>query len=121
MAKILIVEDEGILACKTQLDLEDMGHEVIGIADTGVEALELIRKDVPDIILMDIVLQGTMNGVELTELINGRHPECKVIFVTAHMDDKTVELAMKTRHAGMIHKPLEPFKLIKALDESSGK
>ena len=63
MAKVLIVEDEGILAMKTEMDLEELGHEVIGIADTGEEALELISNEVPDVILMDIVLKGNRNGI----------------------------------------------------------
>ena len=64
MARILIVEDEGILAIKTRVDLEGMGHEVVGIVDSGKGAIRVARNKKPDIILMDIVLKGRLNGIE---------------------------------------------------------
>lgn len=115
MAKVLIVEDEGILAMKTEEDLEILGHEVVGIADSGEEALEIISNNVPDVILMDIVLQGDMSGIELAELVLKNHPECRIIYVSAHADEITIKKARKTRHAGFLHKPLEPAKLKRAL------
>ena len=64
MARILIVEDEGILAFKTRVDLEEMGHEVVGIVDNANEAIEIALKEKPDLILMDIVLKGDLDGIE---------------------------------------------------------
>ena len=118
MAKILIVEDEGILAIKTRIDLEEMGHEVMGIVDNGKDAIEIALKEKPDLILMDIVLKGSLNGIEATGKIcegNG----CKIIYMTAHTDDITVEAAKRTRHVGFLFKPFEPYQLKEAIEGAS--
>ncbi len=117
MARILIVEDEGILAFKTRIDLEEMGHEVVGIVDNGKEAIKVAMSEKPDIILMDIVLKGSLNGIEASGVIcegNG----CKIIYMTAHADDITVESAKRTKHVGFLFKPFEPFQLKQVLGEA---
>jgi CheY-like chemotaxis protein len=117
MAKILIVEDESILAVQTKLDLEDMGHEVIGIVDNGDDAIKIAEEKHPDIILMDIVLQGSMNGIEAAGKIcedNG----CKIIYMTAHTDDITIDSAKKTKHDGFLFKPFATFQLKEAIIKS---
>ena len=117
MAKILIVEDEGILAMKTQLDLERMGHEVVDIVDNGKEAIDVVLKEKPDLILMDIVLKGSLNGIEATGVIC-ETSYCKIIYMTAHADDITVEAAKATKHVGFLFKPFEDYQLKQALDEA---
>ncbi len=117
MARILIVEDEGILAMKTQADLELMGHEVVGIVDNGKYAIEIARREKPDVILMDIVLKGSMNGIEASGVISG-DGGCKIIYMTAHTDAPTVEYAKSTKHVGFLYKPFEPYQLKQALDEA---
>jgi len=115
MARILIVEDEGILAFKTRMDLEEMGHEVICIVDNGKGAIEIALKEKPDLILMDIVLKGSLNGIEATGMIcegNG----CRIIYMTAHADDKTIESAKRTKHVGFLFKPFELFQLKQVID-----
>lgn len=117
MARILIVEDEGILAMKTRLDLEQMGHEVVGIVDNGKYAIEIARREAPDLILMDIVLKGSMNGIEATGVIC-KYNGCKILYMTAHTDDITVAAAKATRHVGFLYKPFESYQLKQALDEA---
>lgn len=117
MARILIVEDEGILAQKCQMDLEKMGYEVVGIVDNGNEAIEIARREKPDIILMDIVLKGSLNGIKASEIIcegNG----CNIIYMTAYTDDGTVEAAKGTKHVGFLYKPFEPYQLKKLIDRA---
>jgi DNA-binding NtrC family response regulator len=106
MATILIVEDEGIIAKNTQEDLTEMGHHVIGTVKDGQKAIEVAISDMPDIILMDIVLQGDLNGIEVSKRICEMY-ECKIIYMTAHADEKTIEEAKKTKHVGFLHKPIE--------------
>ena len=115
MAKILIVKDEGILAMRTQVDLEAMGHEVVGIEDAGERAVEVARKERPEIVLMDIVLIGSMNGIEATGRINEGNG-CKIIYMTAHTDEATIEAAKRTEHVGFLYKPFEFFQLKEAID-----
>lgn len=121
MARILIVEDEGILAFKTQMDLERLGHEVIGIADDANKAIEMTHDQKPDLILMDIVLHGSINGIEAAGIIGEKY-ECNIVFMTAHTDKATVESAQATGHMGFLHKPFNPFQLKRVIEEAlSGK
>ncbi len=102
---------------KTRMDLEQMGHVVVGIVDNGKDAIEIAKRGKPDIILMDIVLKGSLNGIETSGIIcegNG----CKIIYMTAHADDITVEAAKKTKHAGFLFKPFEPYQLEKVIEGS---
>ena len=115
MAKILIVEDEGILAITIKNELIKMGHEVVGIANNGNKAIEMADKMKPDIILMDIVLKGSMNGIKATGEIR-KDNDCKIIYMTAHTDEITLDAAKKTTHAGLLFKPFEPFQMKQALD-----
>ncbi len=81
MAKILIVEDECILAYHLRMMLEHMGHTVIGVADNAADALEIVQREKPYIVSMDMVLKGTLSGKELAMsscMKNG----CKIIFMT---------------------------------------
>lgn len=111
MAKILIVEDEGILAMTMEMTLSAMGHHVVGIADNGNRAIELAVAHRPDLILMDIILKGSLDGIATTNLICSRFPDCQVIYITAHTDAKTIAAAQTTRHMGFFHKPFEPYQL----------
>jgi YesN/AraC family two-component response regulator len=117
MIKVLIVEDEGILAMKTRIDLVKMGHEVIGIANNGNDAIKIAKEHHPDIVLMDIVLRGSMNGIEASGVINEDN-DCKIIYMTAHTDSSTIDLAKRTKHIGFLFKPFEPFQLKEALEEA---
>ena len=117
MIRILIVEDEGILAFKTRMDLEAMGHEVIGIVDNGLGAIEIAEREKPDIILMDIVLKGSLNGIEASGVICEKY-DSRIIYMTAHTDAATVEAAKRTKHVGFLFKPFEAFELNKAIEEA---
>lgn len=65
--RILIVEDDLLLAIETESKLKKMGYEVIGIADNSATAFELIYADAPDVILMDIDIKGKMSGTQIGE------------------------------------------------------
>ena len=117
MARILIVEDEGILAIKTEMDLLNMGHEVIRIAGSGQEALDIAIREQPDIILLDIVLQGHMDGIEVSKQICAAY-DCKIIYMTAYADEKTIDEAKRTKHVGFLHKPFEPHQLKMGIEKA---
>jgi DNA-binding NarL/FixJ family response regulator len=114
--KVLIVEDEVLLAMNIQMSLELMGYQVVGISNSSESALEVIQNEIPDVILMDIVIQGSMNGIELTKVVTEKYPQCKVIYMTAHSDETTIKKAKQTRHAGIVNKPFEIYKLKEVLD-----
>ena len=116
MMRILIVEDEIILAMNLQMELEQLGFEVIGIAKESTKALLLIEKNKPDLILMDIVIQGNISGIELTAIVNQKYGT-PVIYGTAHRDNATIEQANKTKHYGILFKPFQLNELSSAINK----
>ena len=109
-ARILVVEDEGIIAEDLQLSLEEMGYEVVGIAVTGEDAVEEAEKSRPDLVLMDVVLQGQMNGIEAANRIH-KMLGIPVIYLTAYSDDKMLERAKITEPFGYMIKPIREREL----------
>ena len=108
--KILIVEDEGVVALSLQSLLTKMGYTIIGTAITGDEAITLARERSPDVILMDIHIKGSLDGIQTTEKIN-EFSDVPVIFLTAYADDETVSRAIKTRSHSYLVKPVNQREL----------
>lgn len=108
--RILIVEDEGVVALSIQAALTKMGYKVVGIAVTGNEAIALATEHKPDVILMDIHIKGNMDGIQTTEKLN-QIMDIPVIFLTAYADDETVQRAIKTRSHSYLVKPYNPREL----------
>lgn len=117
MARILIVEDEAILAMTVQMELERMGHEVTGVADTVDDALIQADRTRPDIILLDIVLKGNQSGIDLGRTVSNGHLS-RIIYMTAHTDQATIDRAGVTHHHGFIHKPFDHHQLTAAIEEA---
>ncbi len=104
--KILIVEDERLVAEDIRLSLETMGYEINGTVSTGEEAIAHIKDNQPDLILMDIVLQGKINGIRTAEQVRAQH-DIPIVYLTAYADSDTIEQAKKTEPYGYILKPFE--------------
>jgi CheY-like chemotaxis protein len=86
---IMIVEDEGIIALDIKRRLEALGYSVTTVVDSGERAIEEVLKHMPDLILMDIVLKGKINGVEASLSIR-EFSEVPVIYITSYLDDEYV-------------------------------
>ncbi|MBP1731267.1 MAG: sensory box protein [Deltaproteobacteria bacterium] len=108
--RILIVEDEGLIALELQDRLVTMGYEVLGPVANGQDAIDRARELQPDLVLMDIFLTGRMDGIEASEII-GKALDIPVIFLTAHADDRTLERARATQPFGYILKPFNEREL----------
>lgn len=108
--KILVVEDESIVAMDIKQRAEGLGYEVIGITPSGEEALEIIREDPPDLILMDIVLKGKIDGIEAAQRIHDNY-DIPVLYLTAYSDEETLKRAKITEPFGYIIKPFEDREL----------
>ncbi len=106
-AKILIVEDERILAIGMKRKLESLGYIVTGMASSGEEAIEKAQETDPDLVLMDIVLKGEMDGIEAAQRIINLY-NIPIIYLTAYADDEILERAMVTEPYGYL---LKPFKV----------
>ena len=104
--KILIVEDELLIAKGLARKLEKLEYVVVGIASSSETALQKVEETKPDLILMDIVIKGDMDGIETTKRIQEKF-NIPVIYVTAYADDETLERAEETESYGYI---LKPFK-----------
>ncbi len=106
MVKILIVEDEHIIALDLQARLKRQGYDVVGAVPSGEKALERAAVARPDLVLMDITLEGNMDGVQAGKrLREGFH--IPVIYLTAHVDEATMQRAKITHPFGYLVKPYE--------------
>ena len=112
---ILIVEDEAITALDVQNNLRSFGFDVIGIVSTGEAAIEKAESCRPDIILMDIVLSGKMDGIAASMAIKERF-DIPVIYMTGNADILTVNRARETAPYGYIVKPINRQNLYSTID-----
>ena len=110
--RILIVEDEAIVAQSLGVMLEDIGYEVSGIVDNAQDALAVVEGC--DLVLMDINIRGPMDGVELARLVRSRHGSA-VIFLTAYSDPGTLERAQDAEPYGYMLKPIDERELRPAI------
>ena len=104
MLKILIVEDERMIAEDIKQTLIQLKYKVIGITSKGEDTLKKLEKLSPDLILMDIMLKGKLTGIETSITINKKY-DIPIIFVTAYADDKTISQAASASPYGFILKP----------------
>ncbi len=113
--RIMIVEDENFVARDLQMNLEGMGYTVNSMVPSGEQAIREMEEKRSDLVLMDIVLQGGMDGIETAEVINSRF-DIPVIFITAHGEDKIFERAKITEPLGYIVKPFNKEELQKTIE-----
>lgn len=106
MTQILVVEDETIIALNLKENLESLGYAVVGIAASGEKAVEKATQLRPDLVLMDIQLKGSMDGIQAAQQI-WESLSIPVIFVTGHSDPSTLERATITAPFGYILKPVK--------------
>ncbi|MGB8216970.1 MAG: response regulator [Candidatus Methanoperedens sp.] len=113
--KILLVEDEAIVAMDIKIRIEKLGYIIPAIASTGEDAIKMAAEICPDLVLMDINLGGGMDGVEAAEQIHKRI-DIPIIYLTAYADEKTLSRAKITKPFGYILKPFEERELQCAIE-----
>ena len=104
--KILIVEDDDIIARVEDWRLKNLGYTVCGRATNGADAIELVANKKPDVVLMDINIKGEIDGIETARMIK-KEFNIPVIYVTSHSDGTTLIRAKETKPDGFILKPFE--------------
>ncbi len=114
-ARILIVEDEGIEALDIQSRLMNLGYPAPDIVFSGEEAIKRVEANVPDLVLMDIMLPGDIDGVTAAEQIRA-HCDVPIIYLTAYADEDTLERAKITEPYGYIVKPFNERELHITID-----
>jgi CheY-like chemotaxis protein len=116
-ASILIVEDELIIAMELQDRMLHMGHTVLALAASGEEAIAKARALKPELVLMDIRLPGVMDGIEAAQQIRA-HLQIPVVYVTAYIDDSTLERLRATGFAFYIPKPIDAHRLQSTIEQA---
>jgi hypothetical protein len=114
-ARILIVEDEGIIASHIASRLARTGYAVAGVAESSEEALARVDEVKPDLVLMDIRIKGAMDGIETTAKLRQTH-DIPVIYLTAHTDQQTIDRAKVTGAFGFLTKPIHHTSLATAIE-----
>ncbi len=112
--KVLIVEDEFIIAESLKDIVEDLGYEVVGMAIRAEEAIELLEAEQPDLAILDITLKGEKDGIWLAEQIKANH-KIPYIFLSSHGDQSTVQRAVKTKPYGYLMKPFQKADIYTAI------
>jgi DNA-binding LytR/AlgR family response regulator len=113
--KIVIIEDEFVIAEDIRTRLEEASYEVSHVFDNGESALPFLLKSTPDIILVDINLQGKMDGIQLVEQLQQKI-SLPVAFITANSDPSTYDRARKTHPHAFLVKPFTTSNLLAAVD-----
>jgi light-regulated signal transduction histidine kinase (bacteriophytochrome) len=113
--KILVVEDETVIAMELELQLKKMGYDVVGRVGSGVGAIEKATELRPDLILMDIVMPGGMDGIDASKQIISKH-NIPVIFLTAYADEEYIKRAREVGPFGYLVKPYEERELRAAIE-----
>jgi CheY-like chemotaxis protein len=115
--KIMVVEDESIIAEDIRMSLINNGYVVPSVVSMGETAIEKVKEDKPDLILMDIMLAGKMDGIETATMIHSKF-NIPVIYLTAYSDDKILERAKITGPFGYLIKPFKDRELYVAVEMS---
>ncbi len=113
--RILVVEDESIVAMDIKHRLESLDYEVPEIISSGEEAVVKAKETQPDLVLMDIVLKGEIDGIDAAQLIKDKY-DIPVVYLTAYSDEKTLKRAKITGPFGYIIKPFEDRELHSAIE-----
>jgi DNA-binding LytR/AlgR family response regulator len=115
LIKILVVEDEMIIAAKISMQLTGLGYEVTGILPRGEQAVQHVKENKPDIILLDINLKGELDGIE-TALQIQQFADIPIIYLTANSDEVTFNRAKPTKPSAFISKPFKQLDLQRAIE-----
>jgi len=115
MTNIFIAEDETIIALDISNTLQRLGYNVMGVASSGAEIFQQLEKSIPDLIMMDIMLDGDMSGIEAANIISQKY-SLPVVFLTALTDQETLQRAKTTNPFGYILKPYDEKSLHSAIE-----
>lgn len=113
--KILIVEDEMIIAANISLQLSRLGYKVTGIVSRGEEVLPHVKQNKPDIVLLDVQLKGKLDGIETARVMQNEF-DIPIIYLTANADESNFNRAKTTNPFAFISKPFKRLDLQRAIE-----
>ena len=121
MARILIVDDSAFMRAALKHIVEFSGHEVVGLAANGTEAIKLYEKLKPELVTMDILMPGDgSDGLETAKAIRKKHPTAKVIMITALGQEEKQKQAEQIGVAGYIRKPFREAEITDEITKALG-
>ncbi|HLP34296.1 MAG TPA: response regulator, partial [Bacteroidia bacterium] len=109
-AKVLVVEDERIIAKDIERGLISLGYDVVGVAQDSLEAISKVKSLRPDVVLMDVYIDGDIDGIETARIINSTY-FTPVVFLTAYSDTETIDRAKDVGPFAYLLKPLNESEL----------
>jgi two-component system, cell cycle sensor histidine kinase and response regulator CckA len=115
-ARVLIAEDERLVARNLERQLRRQGHMVVGLVSTGPEAIQQALQYRPDMILMDIRLRGQMDGIEAAAAIR-KDLNVRIAYMSAYIDEATVARAQATQPDAFLHKPFSSSSFLEMLQQ----
>lgn len=101
---VLVVEDERLVAEDIKTRLQDLGYQVHNIVDSGQKAIAVLEHSLPDLILMDIILHGSLDGIQTAEIIKSKY-DVPIVYLTSHADQQTIRRVKDSQPSGYIIKP----------------
>lgn len=104
--KILIIEDDRLISLMLTKMVQKMGHQVLGVHAQGETAVTAVDEMPVDLILMDIMLEGKMDGIEAMQAIQSKHNSIPVIYITGNSDESTKSRASETNYEAYLVKPV---------------
>ncbi|MEL6358102.1 MAG: response regulator, partial [Bacteroidota bacterium] len=113
--RVLIVEDETVIAARIAVELDELGYEVTGMVTRAEQALIHCKQTPPDLVLLDIRLKGEMDGIELAHLLN-EQIDVPIVFLTANADEATFQRAKASLPYAFLSKPYKKLDLQRALE-----
>lgn len=113
--KVIIVEDDGALAGVILATLQGIGCDVLGVVATGEEAVDLVGRAEPDVVVMDVGLAGRIDGIEAARRLR-RRCGCPVIFHTAFADPEHTARMRAIRRSAIVRKPCDIGRLVAAVE-----
>ncbi|MFD2672577.1 response regulator [Marinicrinis sediminis] len=119
MAKILIVDDAAFMRMMLKTIVTEAGHEVVGEAANGEEAVKLFNKEKPDLVTMDITMPD-MDGIQAVKAIRSEHPDAKIIMCSAMGQQGMVIEAIQSGAKDFIVKPFQKDRVISAISQHLG-
>lgn len=102
--KIIIVEDDALIALQIETSITSLGHELLATFDNGAEAIEFVAQNRPDFVFMDIELSGAMDGIQCAAILKNKY-EIPVLFVTSHDESEVIDEATRLEPLNFLPKP----------------
>ncbi len=118
--KILIVEDESITALDLKKNLEVYENFDVIVSNNGLDAILKVEEEKPDLILMDIMLKGRLNGIDVADIISKKR-EVPIIYISAYTDDETILNAHNTKPFAFLGKPFNDDQLHETINQALSK